>query len=65
MEELEERILQVSDTKSQSPALLLLSLPILTFSVPHQPSTQSYNFNIGYSLSTKQNFNPLHYFQQW
>lgn len=41
MEELEERILQASHTKSQSPALPLLSLPSLTLPVPHQPSPRA------------------------
>lgn len=60
MEELEERILQALDTKSQSPALCLLSLSNLTLPAPHQPSTQSYNFNIGYTLPQNRIF-PLHY----
>lgn len=58
MEELEERILQALDTKSQSPALPLLSLPNLTLPA-HQPSTQSYNFNTGHTLHPKQNFTPF------
>lgn len=51
-----EKILQALDTKPQSPALPLLSLSNLTLPAPHQPSTHSYNFNIGYSLPPKQNF---------